>query len=52
MEAEVNKKGICRQEGPSVALHVMQGRAYHVQGLGEGSRMLRGSEKTSSSRHV
>lgn len=38
--AAVNEKGICCQEGPSVALHVMQRRAHHVWGLGEGSRMF------------
>lgn len=38
--AAVNRKGICCQEGPSVALHVMQRRAHHVWGLGKGSRVF------------
>lgn len=40
VDAEVNKKGICCQEGPSVALHIVQERAHHVWGWGQGSRML------------
>lgn len=40
VDAEVNQEGLCCQEGPSVILHVMQGRARHVCGEEEGSRMF------------